>query len=56
MRLVRAIPDAQELLGLSPRQFEKLIATGKIPVVRMGRRRMVREDVLRTILENGIEG
>lgn len=38
---------AAELLGVCRRQVESMVATGKLPTVKVGRRRMFRPEALR---------
>ena len=51
-RLAYSIPEAGLLLGLGHATTERLVASGRLPSVKVGRRRLVPADALRRLVEN----
>lgn len=49
--LVPVWPDAAEMLGIGRTLMKELVASGEIPTVRIGRRRLVRVDDLIAYVE-----
>lgn len=49
--LVPVWPDAAEMLGIGETLMRSLVATGEIPTVRIGRKRLVRIDDLLAYVE-----
>ena len=58
-KLTLTVPQAAEQLGIGERTLYRLIATGKFPVVRVGRRQLVPrwtpEQWLRAVAAAGVE-
>src|SRR5262249_13325721 len=56
MRPLLTVPDVAELLRLSPRQVRRLIAEGRLPIVRLGRAIRIRpQDVEALVAGSGQE-
>ncbi len=55
-RLVLAVAEAAEVLGVSRAFAYELAARGEIPVLRLGRRRLVPRKALLEMLGEGAEG
>jgi len=53
-RLAYSVPEAARLLGLAPRTAWQLVARGAWPVVRVGRRTLVRRADLEAFLAAGV--
>jgi excisionase family DNA binding protein len=53
--LVRTVPEAARLVGVSPRTYYSAAARGEVPAIRIGRRLVVPEAALRRFLE-GVGG
>ena len=53
-RLAYRIDEAAELVGISRDTIYKLIATGKLKTVKIGRCRVVTAKVLNAVLEKGV--
>jgi excisionase family DNA binding protein len=51
-----SIEEAARRLGISPRGVARLMSTGELPSVRVGRRRLVSLGALERLLERGREG
>jgi excisionase family DNA binding protein len=50
-RLVLTVGEAAELLGISRAFAYELVARGELPVIRLGRRRLVPKLALRTLVD-----
>lgn len=50
-KLLYSIPEAAEMLSVSPRVLERLIADGEIDTVKIGRRRLVPSEALAEYVE-----
>jgi len=56
-RLVYTVAEAGELLGISRAFAYELVARGELPVIRLGRRRLVPKAALLTLVnQTGAEG
>lgn len=53
-RLVYTVAEAGELLGISRAFAYELVARGELPVIRLGRRRLVPKVALLAIVEGGL--
>lgn len=45
-RLLHSIDEAADMLSITPRSLERLIAAGEVASVKLGRRRLVPHDAL----------
>jgi excisionase family DNA binding protein len=52
-RLVYSVAEAGELLGISRAFAYELVARGELPVIRLGRRRLVPKIALIALVEKG---
>jgi excisionase family DNA binding protein len=52
-RLVYSVAEAGELLGISRAFAYELVARGELPVIRLGRRRLVPKVALVALIEGG---
>jgi len=52
-RLAYSIAEAGQLLGLGQASTERLVALGRLPSVKIGRRRLVPAVALRRLIEEG---
>ena len=48
--LVLSIPETAHALAVSPRHIARLVASGELPSIRLGRRRVIRREALRSWL------
>jgi excisionase family DNA binding protein len=55
-RLVYSVSEAAALLGISRAFAYELVARGDLPVIRLGRRRLVPRVALRDFVEGGSTG
>jgi excisionase family DNA binding protein len=55
-RLVYSVSEAAELLGISRAFAYELVARGELPVIRLGRRRLVPKVSLLALAESGHAG
>ncbi len=55
-RLVYSVAEAGALLGISRAFAYELVARGELPVIRLGRRRLVPKVALRALLETDRPG
>ena len=51
--LVRTVPEAAQLVGVSARTYYAAAARGEVPAIRIGRRLVVPEAALRRFLDSG---
>jgi excisionase family DNA binding protein len=54
-RLVYSVTEVGELLGISRAFAYELVARGELPVIRLGRRRLVPKVALLSLLEAGLD-
>lgn len=55
-RLVYSVSEAAELLGVSRAFAYELVARGELPVIRLGRRRLIPKVALLALTESGQAG
>ena len=54
-RLVYTVAEAGEMLGISRAFAYELVARGELPVIRLGRRRLVPKVALLALVEAGLQ-
>jgi len=54
-RVTWSIEDAARSTGLSPGFFRKIIHAGELPIVRIGRRVLIRDEDLRKLVDYGTD-